>query len=82
MVPRPSLTDDIPTYEELDQDYKNNVDELTNQHEKLIEQILEEEEQLIQGHRAHIDEVVDIVKEEMAILNDVDKPGSNVETYV
>jgi hypothetical protein len=26
--------------------------------------------------------VVDVVKHEMALLNDVDKPGSDVEAYV
>jgi len=36
---------------------------------------------LITTHRSHIDEVVAIVKDEMTLLNEVDKPGSNVETY-
>jgi kinesin family protein 2/24 len=43
---------------------------------------LEEEETLINSHRKHIDEVVDQVKEEMVLLNEVDKPGSDVEEYV
>lgn len=54
---------------------------MCNDHEQLIEQILEEEEQLIHAHRSHIDEVVGIVKEEMTLLNEVDKPGSDVEVY-
>ena len=41
------------------------MDDLCNDHEQLIEKILEEEEQLIHSHRTHIDEVVSIVKEEM-----------------
>ena len=57
------------------------MDDLCNDHEQLIEQILEEEEQLIHSHRSHIDEVVSIVKEEMTLLNEVDKPGSDVEVY-
>jgi len=36
---------------------------------------------LIHSHRTHIDEVVGIVKEEMTLLNEVDKPGSDVEVY-
>jgi kinesin family protein 2/24 len=44
----------------------------------LIEQILEEEEELILGHRKHIDDIVDLVKQEMTFLNEVDKPGSDV----
>ena len=44
--------------------------------------ILEEEEDMINGHRQHIDDVVDLVKQEMMILHDVDKPGSDVEEYI
>ena len=55
---------------------------MCNDHENLIEQILEEEEELINGHRKHIDDVVDLVKQEMTLLNEVDKPGSDVEEYV
>jgi kinesin family protein 2/24 len=40
---------------------------------------LEEEEELINGHRKHIDELVDVVKGEMTLLNEVDRPGSDVE---
>jgi kinesin family protein 2/24 len=37
---------------------------------------------LINGHRKHIDDLVDLVKGEMSLLNDVDKPGSDVSQYV
>ena len=47
-----------------------------------LEQILEEEETLINGHRHHIDDVVDLVKQEMMLLHEVDQPGSDVEDYV
>jgi kinesin family protein 2/24 len=47
-----------------------------------VELILEEEEELINGHRQHIDDVVDLVKQEMMLLHDVDKPGSDIEEYV
>ena len=72
----------VQTEEELEHQYGSNVDDLCNDHEQLIEKILEEEEQLIHSHRTHIDEVVGIVKEEMQLLNEVDKPGSDVEQYV
>ena len=78
----PSLHDAVPTYEELEREYANDTERLCNEHEKLIDQILEEEEELINGHRRHIDDVVDLVKQEMVLLNDVDKPGSDVEEYV
>lgn len=62
--------------------YDTNLDKLCTDHEKIIEQILEEEEQLISDHRTHIDEVVKVTKEEMSLLNEVDKPGSDVQEYV
>ena len=55
----------VQTEDELEHQYGSNVDDLCNDHEQLIEKILEEEEQLIHSHRTHIDEVVGIVKEEM-----------------
>lgn len=76
------LNDAVPTVEDLEREYGGDSDKLCGEHEKLIEQILEEEEELITGHRRHIDDVVDLVKQEMALLNEVDKPGSDVEQYV
>jgi kinesin family protein 2/24 len=58
------------------------LEKICNEHEKLVEMILEEEEDLVNGHRQHIDDVVDIVKQEMVLLHDVDKPGSDIEQYV
>jgi kinesin family protein 2/24 len=51
-------------------------------HESLIKVILEEEEELISSHRHHIDNVVDVVKQDMALLELVDKPSSDIEAYV
>ena len=76
------LGDGVPTFEQLESEYAGDTERLCNDHEKLIEQILEEEEEVINGHRKHIDDVVDVVKHEMSLLNDVDKPGSDVESYV
>ena len=78
----PELGDNVPTYEDLEMKYGVDMDKLCNDHERLIEQILEEEEEIINGHRKHIDDVVDLVKREMVLLNEVDKPGSDVEDYV
>lgn len=77
-----SLEDAVPTQEEIEQQYGGNYQQLCEDHEKIIEQILEEEEGVIIGHRKHIDDVVDLVKQEMAILNNVDKPGSDISTFV
>ena len=61
----PELGSGIQTSDKLEEKYGESTDELCNDHEALIEQILEEEEKLIHSHRSHIDEVVSIVKEEM-----------------
>jgi hypothetical protein len=66
----------------LDAQYGSDVDRICNDHERLVEMILEEEEELIGSHRQHIDDVVDLVKQEMMLLHEVDKPGSDIEDYV
>lgn len=58
--------------DEMARKYSNDQDTLCQDHEKLIEQILEEEESLISSHRHHIDDVVDLVKQEMMLLHEVD----------
>ena len=59
-----------------------NLEELKEEHEGLVQRILKEEETLLSHHRGHIDENVELVKKQMGILNEVDKPGSDVEKYV
>lgn len=75
----PSIDYMVKSPEQLEDQYGESTDDLCNDHEQLIEKILEEEEQLIHSHRSHIDEVVSVVKDEMHLLNEVDKPGSDVE---
>jgi len=58
------------------------LDELARQHDRLIGTILAEEEELITAHRQHIDTMVELIKEEMVHLNNVDRPGSDVDAYV
>ncbi|CAE7191121.1 KIN13A, partial [Symbiodinium pilosum] len=58
------------------------LDELARQHDRLIGTILAEEEELITAHRGHIDMMVELIKEEMVHLNNVDRPGSDVDAYV
>jgi kinesin family protein 2/24 len=58
------------------------LDELARQHDRLIGTILAEEEELITHHRQHIDTMVELIKEEMVHLNNVDRPGSDVDAYV
>mmetsp|Transcript_114062 Transcript_114062/g.303210 ORF Transcript_114062/g.303210 Transcript_114062/m.303210 type:complete len:744 (-) Transcript_114062:133-2364(-) len=58
------------------------LDDLARQHDRLIGTILAEEEELITAHRQHIDMMVELIKEEMVHLNNVDRPGSDVDAYV
>mmetsp|Transcript_8455 Transcript_8455/g.14190 ORF Transcript_8455/g.14190 Transcript_8455/m.14190 type:complete len:113 (+) Transcript_8455:2758-3096(+) len=60
----------------------NNFDQLGQEHEQLIEKILEEEEQLIFEHNSSCKKSIKIVEEEMKILKEVDQPGSDVENYI
>lgn len=54
---------------------------MTEEHEKIINAILQEEEDLISMHREHIDDIVELTKEEMNLINEVDKPGSDIQVY-
>ncbi|KAL5541865.1 hypothetical protein UlMin_009575 [Ulmus minor] len=47
-----------------------------------INSILEEEEALISAHRKEIEDTMEIVREEMKLLAEVDQPGSQIDNYV
>jgi hypothetical protein len=44
--------------------------------------ILSEEEDLIEMHKQHVDEIINCEKSEMQLISEVDKSGSDVEIYV
>ncbi|MED6144942.1 Kinesin-like protein KIN-13A [Stylosanthes scabra] len=50
--------------------------------DKNISAILEEEEALLAAHRKEIEDTMEIVREEMKLLAEVDKPGSLIDNYV
>ena len=79
---REELGDGVPSFLDLKLKFGDNQEALGSEHEKLIEKILEEEEQLIFQHNASCKKSIKIVEEEMLILKEVDKPGSDVENYV
>lgn len=58
------------------------LEQICQDHETLVNIILQEEEDLLASHRKYIDDVVESVKKQMMILHEVDKPGSNVEEYI
>lgn len=47
-----------------------------------MNEILEEEEALIAAHRKEIEDTMEIVREEMKLLAEVDQPGSRIDNYV
>ncbi|KAI3703564.1 hypothetical protein L1987_73725 [Smallanthus sonchifolius] len=51
-------------------------------HAENVNEILEEEEALIAAHRKEIEDTMEIVREEMKLLAEVDKPGSLIDNYV
>lgn len=51
-------------------------------HNKLIGMILTEEEDLIENHKQHVNEIINIEKDEMNLISEVDKSGSDVESYI
>ncbi|CAD8088664.1 unnamed protein product [Paramecium primaurelia] len=61
---------------------RRRVNEDRSKYEQLISVILEEEENLISTHRSHIDQMVEVVKQEMMLLCNIDQPGSDVVEYV
>lgn len=57
-------------------------DEILSEHNKMLDTILEEEELLITAHRLHIEETMELVRNEMNLLTEVDQPGSAIDQYV
>jgi kinesin family protein 2/24 len=55
---------------------------MCTKHESLIKIILNEEDELINNHREQLDVDVDLAKQEMALLEEVDKPQSDIGQYV
>ncbi|GAB4851293.1 Kinesin-like protein KIN-13A [Ancistrocladus abbreviatus] len=51
-------------------------------HDGNIDALLEEEEALIAAHRKEIEDTMEIVREEMKLLAEVDQPGSLIDNYV
>ncbi|XP_018477625.1 kinesin-like protein KIN-13A isoform X1 [Raphanus sativus] len=70
---------------------QNSSDAASRQYETITEPpsvdenisaLLEEEEALITAHRKEIEDTMEIVREEMKLLAEVDRPGSMIDNYV
>ncbi|PKA62960.1 Diatom spindle kinesin 1 [Apostasia shenzhenica] len=62
--------------------YKQQIEQEAPLGDGEINALLEEEEALIAAHRKEIENTMEIVREEMNILADVDRPGSQIDSYV
>ncbi|CAN4095979.1 unnamed protein product [Withania somnifera] len=51
-------------------------------HDENINELLQEEEALMTAHRKEIEDTMEIVREEMKLLAEVDQPGSHIDNYV
>jgi len=71
----------ISKYEDIQILSEEDLQKYTNEHEKLINNILAEEDNLKKEHKEHIDEMVETIKEEVNGLNNVDKLGSDIKVY-
>jgi len=59
-----------------------NREDLIAQHEVVMNDILDGEEVVIEGHRRMIETLMELVKEEMNMLSEVDQPGSAIDKYI
>jgi hypothetical protein len=72
----------IPSFKEMEHRYGDNLERMYVDHNKLIGMILTEEEDMIECHKGHINEIINIEKAEMNLISEVEKSGSDVEKYV
>ena len=61
---------------------QENMEQMSEQHEELINRILEDEELLIKKHHTHIKLMTNSTDIEYELLEEVDKPGSDIEEYI
>ena len=60
---------------------ENELSKLKDQYESLVNSILTEGKNYIENHKAHIDEMVKDIKNEMNLINSVETK-SNIEEYI
>lgn len=72
----------IPSYDSASQNTSRQFEVEAPCSDKEINAILEEEEALISAHRKEIENTMEIVREEMNLLAEVDQPGSHIDNYV
>ena len=58
------------------------VNKLTQQHEILLQKILEEEDVLVNNHRQYVDSLVDSVKTHMSNISEIEQSDSDISKYI
>lgn len=71
----------ISKYKNISITSDEEYEKLSIVHEKLINDILTEEDVFITLHKSHIDDMVESIKKEMSFIQEVDKPGSDIDLY-
>lgn len=64
-----------------DEYFLDEDNDMATAHEQLLHSILEEEDQVKQAHRAHIDMMMEMLRMEMVELDGADRLGSHVDSY-
>lgn len=61
---------------------ENIVDEIKKKHEKILNEIIKEEESCVITHKQHVDSMVEMLKIEMEEINNMQKPNSDIVSYI
>ena len=57
------------------------LEKICGEHERVVNLILEEEEEVITAHKQHLNDTIEMVKQEMRMLEELERPGSDVDVY-
>ena len=68
--------------EDREMSSENNVDEIKKKHEKILNEIIKEEENCVMTHKQHVDSMVEMLKIEMEEINNMQKPNSDIVSYI
>ena len=68
--------------EDSEMSSENNVDEIKKKHEKILNEIIKEEENCVMTHKQHVDSMVEMLKIEMEEINNMQKPNSDIVSYI
>lgn len=68
--------------EDSEMNGENMIDEIKKKHEKILNEIIKEEENCVMSHKQHVDSMVEMLKIEMEEINNMQKPNSDILSYI